>query len=436
MSIIGCAGADGEPGLPGSTGPQGLPGPQGEAGPPGPPGMNGAPGEGGAILPVEGGLPTSCLSPCHGFNGIVEQWKTSTHYATFVANLGGEEVATWTGPQACGNCHAVDAIEQRVAKNVTVAGDGGVVNLANGELNYRNSATGALAEANYAGNAKVAQVGCTTCHSVTNENDPHRTGQPYTPGAFPLRVPTGANDTAFIEKSPDTSAVAGTSLGTLGNANACAWCHRSRKDVTNYIAPVSNKISSGHWGPHEGPQTDVYSGKGGYHYAGQTYGSSTHQTKVTCVDCHMAKDANNGNAANHSYRPQLSVCQACHVGTPNYDVGGGLSQMKAGLFELQKALNDASLLTRASTPPYDSLSPSQLADGQFALDLAKTDGGADGGTTVLTADQAGALYNYFILARGSATGIHNPKYTRQLIYDSFKAMTGHGPSSVAVRPIN
>jgi len=28
------------------------------------------------------------------------------------------------------------------------------------------------------------------------------------------------------------------------------------------------------------------------------------------------------------------------------------------------------------------------------------------------------MYNYFILARGSALSVHNPKYTAQLIYDS------------------
>ncbi len=55
-------------------------------------------------------LSTSCLTPCHGFNGIVEQWKTSTHYAAFVSNLGSDEVTTWTGATACGNCHSVDAL--------------------------------------------------------------------------------------------------------------------------------------------------------------------------------------------------------------------------------------------------------------------------------------------------------------------------------------
>src|SRR5207344_1874274 len=152
-----------------------------------------------------------------------------------------------------------------------------------GQLEYRNPTSGALAEATYAGQSKVASVSCVTCHSVTDATDPNRTGKAYTAGSFPLRVPTGAADQATIEKSPDKTAVTGTPAGTLGTANACVWCHRSRKDVTNYIG-ADTVLTSPNGGPHEGPQADVFSGKGGYQFATMIYGSSTHQTKLTCVD--------------------------------------------------------------------------------------------------------------------------------------------------------
>src|SRR5262249_4425069 len=144
VTVTGCAGADGPPGQPG---PPGSTGPQGESGPPGPPGEAGVNGM--TTVSVEGGLaglPSSCLTPCHGFSGIVEQWKTSTHFSTFIANLGEDEVATWTGPGPCGNCHAIDAIAQRAAGSVGTAADGGVAHLAQGQLGYRNPATSALAE--------------------------------------------------------------------------------------------------------------------------------------------------------------------------------------------------------------------------------------------------------------------------------------------------
>jgi hypothetical protein len=437
----GCEGADGPPGL---TGPVGSAGPQGPAAPPS---EGGAPG-GLGTLPVEGGLaalPSSCLSPCHGFNGIVEQWKTSTHYSTFISNLGGDEVATWTGPGACGNCHSTDALERRVAGSVGTSADGGVANLAKGQLEYRNPTTNALSEANYAGQSKVASVSCVTCHSVTDATDPHRTGKAYVAGSFPLRVPTGAADQATIEKSPDTTAVTGTPAGVYGTANTCIWCHKSRKDVTNYIG-ADTVLTSSHWGPHEGPQSDVFSAKGGYHYALMTYGTSTHQQKLTCVDCHMLSQAAGQDAgaeggatgatwANHSFAPRIGACVSCHVGATTFDINGGEGQVKAVLFELQKALNDAGYLTRGIVAPYPPLQPSELTDARFELDLTRPGGGPDGGTQHLTADQAGAVYNYILIARGGALGVHNPKYTKQLVFDSYMAIKGVPPTTLPARPM-
>jgi hypothetical protein len=378
------------------------------------------------------GLPASCLSPCHGFNGIVEQWKTSTHYSAFIANLGGDEVATWTGPTACGNCHSVDALQLRVSGTLGTIGDAGVANSSNGHLGYRNPTTGAFAEAIYQGSAKVAQVGCTTCHQVTPQTDPHRTGQPYTPGSFPLRVPVGATDQPSIEKSPDKTAVTGTPVGPLGPANTCAWCHRSRKDVTNYIG-ADTTLTSPNWGPHEGPQTDVYSGAGGYHFAGMNYGTSTHQQKLACTDCHMPNAPANGMSPNHSFYAQISACGNCHVNATNFDVLGGQSQVKAALAELEKVLNDAGYLTRSTAAPYLALSNTELSDGQFASDKTRPGSGPDGGTLHLTSDQAGALYNYLAIARGGALGVHNPKYVKQLIFDSYVAIKTTPPTTL-VRP--
>lgn len=427
--VCSCTGADGQPGPKGATGEkgdQGLAGPagpRGDSGPPGTPGM-------GVELDASAALPASCLSPCHGFNGIVEQWKTSTHYAAAIANLNGGEVPTWTGPGACGNCHAIDGLEIRMTGNLGTKGGGVVKNPKLGELGYMNPATHQLTDSTYTGQAKVAAVNCVTCHSVTDATDPHRTGKPYTNGSFPLRVATGATDEAYIEKSPDTTAVTGSPAGKFGPANTCVFCHKSRKDVTNFITD-SNKLTSPYWGPHEGPQTDIFSGKGGYHYANKTYASSTHQQKLVCVDCHMPDVASNSGAPNHSFYPQVSACLSCHANTTNFDVNGGQKAVALTLGELEKDLSDAGFITRSTSAPYAPLSASELTDGQFTLDVARPDGAPDGGTPNLTADQAGALYNYFIVARGSAKGVHNPKYTRQLLYDSIVAITGKAPTTLA-----
>jgi len=72
----------------------------------------------------------------------------------------------------------------------------------------------------------------------------------------------------------------------------------------------------------------------------------------------------------------------------------------------------------------------------FSTDAPRTGAGAiDGGPPVtLTASEAGALYNYELIAKGGGNGVHNPKYTQQLIYDSIFGLTGKAPVSLPVRP--
>jgi hypothetical protein len=382
-------------------------------------------GEAGAVS-----ISVSCLSPCHGFNGVITQYQGSTHYQVYLANVDTTTAAEWVAPgDACGNCHAIDALQQRVAGNVMTDGDAGVVNLAGGELQYWDTTKDPPASnyANYAGTATVAQVYCTTCHNVTPANDPHVTGIPWTPGSFPLNVaPDGG--TVFLEKSPSVGAVTGTATPRdYGPSDTCIWCHKSRVDVTNYIAAdAGNRITSVYWGPHEGPMADVFTGQGGYQYPNVTYSEDSHEVVLGCVDCHMPNVTSNANVPDHSFNPQLSVCASCHMPAPtNFDVGGGETVIKSAMTDLQRALNNQGWLTRATAPPYTPLTDpdggaGQVGDGNWADDNPLP------GVT-LTAAQAGALYNYLIISRGGAYGVHAPLYEGQLLYDSYEAVTGGAP---------
>lgn len=444
FAVLGCSGSDGKDGATGPAGPKGATGatgpagpmgdtgatgktgptgPQGDTGPTGPAGTSGGEGggggEGNVALP-EGTLNASCMKPCHTFNGIVPQWQTSRHYATYVANLGGDEAESWTGPnKTCGNCHAEDGVQQRLAGNVNYNGTTGPVELANGQINYKDSTSGKITETTYAGQATVAVVGCATCHD--DSFDPHVTGKDYQLGEFKLRVPSGKDQYAIVEKS---SAV-GTSDGTQVSyqaGNACMWCHKSRKDVTNYIT-ASNNITSTSWGPHEGPAADLFTGTGGYEFAGQTYRNSTHQSRPKgCVDCHMPPDSDNMGIGDHSFYPQLSACTTCHKDATNFDVAGGQSKVKIALQNLRVALNDLQLLTRDGTNP---LNDTDLNDENWNEDNALSASG-------VSQDHAGALYDYFMIARASGYGVHNPYYVNELLYDSLIA-TG-GDTTGIVRP--
>jgi hypothetical protein len=418
---VGPAGPQGKTGPAGPEGPEGPQGPEGPAGQAG--GEAGAGGQGNSALPT-GTLNASCMLPCHSFAGIVEQWKTSRHYATYVANLGGDEVESWTGPKACGNCHSVDGVQQRLAGNVTYTGTTGPTDSDHGQLNYKDSSSAKVSETTYAGQATVAQVGCPTCHDNSPDHDPHLTGADYAKGDFPLRVPSGTDDYVLIEKSSAVGTVDGTAI-KYGAGNACMWCHKSRKDVTNYISTSTLNITSNTWGPHEGPAADIYSGKGGYEFTNKTYQNSSHTAfKKGCVQCHMPPVEENMNIGNHSFYPQLAVCTAtCHVTATNFDVAGGQSKVKQSLQKLRVLLNTALMLTRDGTNPLDPATT--LVDQEFASDNALPKNG-------VTKDVAGALYNYFLIARASGFGVHNPYYINELLFDSVQALGGD--TSGMVRP--
>jgi hypothetical protein len=201
--------------------------------------------------------------------------------------------------------------------------------------------------------------------------------------------------------------------------------------VTNYITPGPTNNISQYWGPHEGPQADVFTGKGGYEYKFVVYGTATHEQQLSCHDCHMADVATNGGYPDHSFYAQLSVCtKTCHTGATSFDMNGAQTKFYGGaptqsnMREFQAALNAAGLITRSQP---NGLTQAELGDGQWALDQGRSVQGVD-------ADKAGALYNYMLLARGSAKVAHNPKYCRELFWDSMVALTASNPTTLQARP--
>jgi cytochrome c553 len=449
VGACGSNGADGAQGPQGAVGPAGSPGEAGPPGPPGPPGDAGPPGPAAeAGVGGEAGVSLSCLSPCHAITGgILDQWKYTKH-ALMAANL--EEQEAWTSPaSSCGNCHAKDAIANRVAKNV---GGGTPTSVDKGQINYASDA-GVVTEALYAGNSSTAVVQCATCHAFDDTNDPHVTQKAYVPYSAPLRVSKLAGVQSVIEKSPaGSTAPVGQAANAYQRGNLCIFCHKSRKDVTFYIKPDAagvgtNTISSAFWGPHEGPQSDVYTALGGYEWttdvftAPLTYKRNHAHTSLAdgCVDCHMGTyGAAAGTIPDHTMTPRLATCvKTCHVGETSFDHNGGQTRVKALLTELETLLDGCSnpgtpatctamagpgLLTRTSSPPAGTfpsgLQASERGDGNFKLDVARTFA-----TPVkLNADAAGALYNYFVIARGAAFGVHNPTYVKEILFDSILAM--------------
>ncbi len=415
-----CSGNDGKDGAAGALGAAGVAGPQG---PSGAPGAVGPAGDGGAGAVLSG----ACTTPCHTFNGVVDQWRFSNHSHPQENEIGGG---------VCGNCHGVDGIEQRVGGNYVLSADAGTLptNVAQGHINYKN-VSGSSTEITYAGASTIGRIHCATCHEFNSTTDPHVTGK-YTERQAPIRVAGGANDVAYIEKTLADAggAVVGQSVG-YKTANVCIFCHKSRKDISLYI--TANNNLSRNWGPHEGPQADIFTGKGGYEFAGKSYGTAVHTTIANgCVDCHMQAVAANSNVPDHTMKPKVAYCKTCHTtytGT-DFNIDSGRTIVKGLLTELQQLLDERGLLTRTPAAPYQNLTDEEKADGQFHLDKARKPAGT------VDADLAGALYNYLLAARGKDLGVHNPRYTKQLLFDSIVKLGTPGdggtytPKTLTIRP--
>ena len=127
--------------------------------------------------------------------------------------------------------------------------------------------------------------------------------------------------------------------------------------------------------------------------------------------------------------PQGKIIVDCIVAEAAASEGGGffLDCPKALALDFVKKLNFYKLRAKVICEDlsevlgimavWDGQNDTKEADTDYGLDEALPKNGVDAAT-------AGALYNYFVMARGSALGVHNPVYSGQVLYDSIQAVGG------------
>ncbi|HCM28892.1 MAG: hypothetical protein A2Z99_02210 [Treponema sp. GWB1_62_6] len=328
-------------------------------------------------------------------------------------------------PKACASCHGSDAefsiASARAGYELSIHRTGGNAFYSNGggcqkchtnEGFVKFVTTGETGEEGF--ERAPSQPACFTCH------DPHGTG------TFELRVVKPVRLTNAAEFDG-------------GKGNVCATCHQSRADATVVAVETEASKVNARFGPHYGPQGDLFAGTGAYEYPGKTYGTSPHTTKLTdsCVACHKTlpegRFSLDPGIGGHSFNIKgevhgvktlnASVCQSCHP---------GIKQVAGGDVFDRKALAD-----------YDrdgTLEPFQLEfEGLLALFVNGE------GTGILQAGiepafydkngalrvvregvrpqvQMAALFNYRFFVEDRSRGIHNPLYAVQILYDSIKSI--------------
>jgi hypothetical protein len=253
--------------------------------------------------------------------------------------------------------------------------------------------------------SKQEMIACAVCH------DPH--GSNGIPNQIRSRQP-----------NCDTLAN-GYHYTNVGAGVVCFDCHKSREDVRTF---VNTRVTNSRWGPHHGPQGDLYQAQGGATFGGTPYRTTNHYQFLTnaCATCHMAVDttvANRYKVGGHSLN--------MHNDSTNYDNTNGCKSCHAGKTEFEQFMADqdydqdthieawqdevSGCLTRLriQLPPVgiDSVAWQLIAADSNNVTLRKS------------------YWNYLMVTEDKSMGIHNPKYVIDMLIQSRNVLIGIIPIS-------
>ncbi len=349
---------------------------EGPAGPAGPAGANGTDGTNGAdgtdgTDGVDGNV--SCLQ-CHSAETpqvILEQFNQSVHAA-------GQIAVDYAGGRAsCAQCHSSEGF-------IEFARTGDV------EENISNPSAWE----------------CKTCHSI------HET---FEQTDYALRLADPIN---FLFDSTATTY-------DLGNSNLCSNCHQSRRGEPAYTNPGDSfAITSTHYGPHHGAQSNVVVGlgfaeiEGTYSYPAAESASHNDADFGRCTGCHMAEYGN--GAGGHTWNPALDGCNVaeCHNGgLTDFNANNVQTETAALLEELRDLLVAQGVVEFVEEEHYE------VNPETGVIELVVTPEGYEPIVGTYTMIQAQAFFNWIGLEEDRSHGVHNPAYVKALLENSIEALT-------------
>ncbi|NUN10469.1 MAG: T9SS type A sorting domain-containing protein [Ignavibacteriaceae bacterium] len=244
-------------------------------------------------------------------------------------------------------------------------------------------------------------VTCATCH------DPH-----------------GNQFYASLRQSPvagDTLANGYNYTNMGGTGQTCMSCHKARQNNVTY---VNNNLNA-NWGPHYSGQADILFGQNAAPvFDANPYLSSGHKYAIAdgCVDCHMYATTDTGTVnrdkvGGHSMKlrnaendyQHTKACESCHgpktsfadfVAAADYDRDGNIEPIQDEVKGLERLL-------RIALPPI----------GLDSINWAMIVGiGAD------SMNYRKAYFNYRLVHYDGSYGMHNTKFTIDVLSKSIKAI--------------
>ena len=311
-------------------------------------------------------------------------WTGSPHRPMVSAVLAETLPTSASSIQTCGQCH--NAV---VRDSVLVPGDDITALTQTQIANFANftQAQAAAGDPNYL----VSTANCASCHN------PHaKTGN---------AIDSEGDDSQVIHQlnippeSSEFSVIGAGSTTYTSLDHACGTCHNSRgANPADTALKASGSLSRAPF--HEGPQMNMLIGLSGVGPNGgqATQEYSTHAlAPQQCATCHMQ----NGQTGvhSHSFLVNLNACVTCHT-------SGDVSSLLQTL-ENEIGTDLANLNSRMSNWASNA-----------GLGATGWDYSSNGGTSAqstLPIQILRARYNYYFIVNDRSLGVHNDKYTRDLI---------------------
>jgi hypothetical protein len=240
----------------------------------------------------------------------------------------------------------------------------------------------------------------------------------------------------------------GLAIRAVGKGALCMACHNTRNGRIAWDNPDPKRYAQ----PHDAAQTDVILGKNVFFYndTGDTASPHAVSTGDSCVSCH--KQLSKGG---HVFKPV--GCTACHgqkmngafVQTGTVEL---LKQLAAAIEKKILPVKEKIACVTSWDPKTDKDTPNTAIDGkqiksveippgihgQISLKFILQDGkavysqmgnikdacGDQGKPVFATSDPVvRALWNYLLFVYDSSKGVHNPRFTRNVLIATIDEMS-------------
>ena len=342
------------------------------------------------------------------------EWQKSKHADKELA----QHEATWEGRQEaaahCGRCHSEQGFRAWVPQ------------LMKGDPGFLKKPDGSKADEAFIKNLgmtkdQVKPITCAVCHT--------------TPPALRIQY--------NIPLLPN-----GLPVRAVGKGAMCMTCHNTREGRIAWDNPDPKRYTQ----PHDAAQTDVIMGKNVFFYndTGDTTSPHVFFTGDSCVTCHKTL-----GKAGHTFKP--ADCSTCHGQKMNEAfVQKGtedlLKQLAAAITKRLMADKDKIACVTSWDPNADKDTPNTAIDGkqiksieippgihgQISLKVIMQDGkevyaqlgnvkdacGDQGKPVYATSDPAvRALWNYLLFTYDGSKGVHNPRFTRNVLLATIGAIS-------------